>query len=129
MTKVVRVRKGKDGNVNFDIYIGRKCDRGGWDLKESKWHNPYSVSSCGGSAQLAVEKFKTYILNKPTLLQDLHELKDKRLGCWCKNKGHEPCHGDVLLELLLRNQSSETSSSSSSSSVAKKANGLLFFSL
>jgi hypothetical protein len=26
-------------------------------------------------------------------MQDLHELKDKRLGCFCKPKA---CHGDVL---------------------------------
>jgi hypothetical protein len=28
---------------------------------------------------------------------DLHELKDKRLGCYCKPLA---CHGDVYVELL-----------------------------
>jgi hypothetical protein len=30
---------------------------------------------------------------------DLEVLRGKTLGCWCKP---EPCHGDVLVELLAR---------------------------
>lgn len=33
------------------------------------------------------------------LIADLHELKNKTLGCFCHPK---PCHGDVLLELIER---------------------------
>jgi len=33
------------------------------------------------------------------LLKDLHELKGKRLGCWCKPL---PCHGDILVGLAER---------------------------
>lgn len=33
-------------------------------------------------------------------MQDLHELKGKILGCCCKRKGYEPCHGDVLVRML-----------------------------
>jgi hypothetical protein len=29
-------------------------------------------------------------------MNQLHELKDKTLGCWCKP---EKCHGDVLAAL------------------------------
>ena len=31
------------------------------------------------------------------LINDLHELDGKILGCWCKPK---PCHGDVIAELV-----------------------------
>ena len=43
----------------------------------------------------AVQKFEEWILygDGKYLLDDIHELKDKRLGCWCKPKS---CHGDVL---------------------------------
>jgi hypothetical protein len=27
-------------------------------------------------------------------MNDLHELKDKVLGCWCRPK--KTCHGDIL---------------------------------
>ena len=37
------------------------------------------------------------ILNRPELLDALHELKGKRLGCYCKPAA---CHGDVLVELV-----------------------------
>jgi Domain of unknown function (DUF4326) len=41
-------------------------------------------------------EFRIYLSNQPGLLKQIHELKDKTLGCWCKP---EPCHGDVLIEL------------------------------
>lgn len=28
-----------------DVYIGRACNMGGWRLSQSKWYNPYTVSS------------------------------------------------------------------------------------
>ncbi len=42
-------------------------------------------------------KYKEYLLNKPELLADIHELQGKTLGCFCKPKD---CHGDVLVELV-----------------------------
>ena len=40
---------------------------------------------------------REYIMNKPDLLELIPaELKDKRLGCWCKP---EKCHGDILVEI------------------------------
>jgi hypothetical protein len=37
------------------------------------------------------------VLNTPELMESLDELDGKVLGCFCKP---EPCHGDVLLELI-----------------------------
>lgn len=33
------------------------------------------------------------------ILDHVHELKNKTLGCWRKKEGHEFCHGDVLKEM------------------------------
>jgi hypothetical protein len=33
-------------------------------------------------------------------MNSLHELKGKTLGCWCKKKSSDACHGDVLVELI-----------------------------
>lgn len=87
-TKVVHCKKEK-----FDVYIGRP----------SKWGNPYTHKESSldvihvNTPQEAIAKYREWILKQDKLLNDLHELKDKILGCWCKPF---ECHGDVLVELI-----------------------------
>lgn len=79
----------------FDIYIGRG----------SKWGNPFThiknketkAEFIVDSRSEAITKYKEWISNQPELLNVLEELRDKRLGCFCKPKA---CHGDILVELL-----------------------------
>jgi len=71
---------------HFDVYIGRP----------GKWGNPYSIGK-DGTRKEVIEKYRKYILSNKKLLNDLHELDGKILGCWCKPKA---CHGDVLAELV-----------------------------
>jgi len=80
MTKVVHCKK-----TSYDVYIGRG----------SKWGNPYKIGE-DGTREEVIAKYETYIMNKPKLLADIHELKGKVLGCYCKPKG---CHGDILARL------------------------------
>ncbi|KAL9648785.1 hypothetical protein ABK040_003719 [Willaertia magna] len=98
--RVVKLQR-KNGKIiqNCDVYIGRRIKRGGWDLPQSKWANPFTVNKCGSSEE-AIKKYKEYILEKPELLKDLNELDGKVLGCWCKSSPNVPCHGDVLVELV-----------------------------
>lgn len=88
--KVVHNKKEK-----FDVYIGRP----------SKWGNPFTHKE-GTRAEFilptreeAIEAYRKWITEGKGnhLLNDLHELKGKTLGCWCKPQS---CHGDVLVELL-----------------------------
>lgn len=82
-------------NEEYDVYIGRG----------SKWGNPYThiknketkAEFIVSSRKEAIEKYKEYIINNEELLNSLEELKDKRLGCFCKPKS---CHGDVLVDLI-----------------------------
>lgn len=71
----------------FDVFIGRP----------SKWGNPYVVGVHGVRGQ-CVELYREYLLNGAGrhLLDDLHQLKGKKLGCFCKPR---KCHGDILAEL------------------------------
>lgn len=84
MCKVVHCKKEK-----FDIYIGRP----------SKWGNPYSHLDDSISEfkvdtrQESIDKYERYLLENKELMNSLHELKYKTLGCWCKPKS---CHGDIL---------------------------------
>lgn len=89
MTKVVHCKKDP-----YDIYIGRP----------SKFGNPYShkdgtkAKFKSKSRKESIELFREWITNGDGkyLLNDLHEIRGKVIGCWCKPK---PCHGDVLAEL------------------------------
>lgn len=87
-TKVVNLRQEP-----YDVYIGRG----------SKWGNPFSWAwgtipkfKVQNRAE-AIQKYDEWLLNKPGLLADLHELKGKTLGCYCYPA---PCHGDVLVKLV-----------------------------
>lgn len=90
MTKVVNLN-----HEPYDVYIGRG----------SKWGNPYTTikdrntlaSEVVETSKEAISRYKEHVLNSPELINSLHELEGKTLGCFCKPK---PCHGDVLLELL-----------------------------
>ena len=90
MCKVVHCKKDQ-----FDVYIGRP----------SKWGNPFSHKAgtmaefVVGSREEAIAAYRRWITSGDGryLLQDLHELKGKTLGCWCRPLS---CHGDVLAELV-----------------------------
>ena len=79
--KIVHIKK-----ADYDIYIGRP----------SKWGNPFSIGK-DGTRKEVIEKYEKYILENEELMNDLHELEGKILGCWCKPKA---CHGDVLVKLV-----------------------------
>lgn len=80
-------------NIPYDVWIGRP----------SKWGNPYSHME-GTLAKFkvetreeAVEKHMEYLLNSEELLNDIHELYGKIMGCVCKPK---QCHGDNYVRVL-----------------------------
>jgi hypothetical protein len=92
-TTVVHVRKAKE---HFH-YIGRAFAEFG----ESVWHNPFKIElGCGRKCVL--EKYEAYVRSRPDLMAQLHTLKGKALGCWCKDKHGrgKACHGDVLVKLI-----------------------------
>ena len=86
MSKVVHCKKDK-----FDVYIGRP----------SKWGNPFSHKEGTlakykvNSREEAVSEFEKWIKNGEGLylLESIHELKGKVLGCWCSP---QLCHGHIL---------------------------------
>lgn len=66
--------------------------------RATKWGNPFRIGP-DGTREEVIEKYREWIKTRPDLLASLHELKGKRLGCWCKPQA---CHGDVLAELADR---------------------------
>ena len=103
---IVNVRKNelkKYGYADFkdwssrpnNLYIGRNMCFYVPGTIESKWHNPYVVGK-KYTIDHALEKYKDHVLNSD-LINQLHELDGKTLGCWCKPG---KCHGDVLQQLI-----------------------------
>ena len=76
----------------FDIYIGRLPNG-----KFNKWAYPKKLRDTfpeGTPRKVIVNAYEEYLLSNEDLMNDLHELKDKVLGCWCRPK--KSCHGDIL---------------------------------
>jgi hypothetical protein len=81
-TCVVNMRRGEA----FDVRIDRM----------SIWGNRFVIGRDGDRATV-IAKYAAWIMTRPELLSRLHELRGKRLGCWCSPL---PCHGDVLVRLV-----------------------------
>lgn len=76
------------------VYIGRNMSFYVKGTVASKWQNPYNIKKYGREECLRL--YEEYIRNSE-LYDELEELEDKSLGCWCKP---EKCHGDILIKLL-----------------------------
>ena len=88
LTTVVNVNRD-----DYDVYIARP----------SKWGNPYShkentlAQYTVKTRKEAIQKYREWILARPELLNSLHELEGKKIGCFCKPQS---CHGDILVDLI-----------------------------
>lgn len=76
------------------VYIGRRFNRGNYELSASKFGNRFIVGKDGIRGE-CVKKFENDILydNLRLFNQVIQELQDKILICWCKPAS---CHGDIL---------------------------------
>jgi hypothetical protein len=77
------------------VYIGRNT-RNGW--RASRWGNPFRPGRDGTLAEV-IELYRSWLCDQPELMASLGELRGQDLVYWC---APEPCHGDVLLELVNR---------------------------
>jgi hypothetical protein len=63
--------------------------------RTTKWGNPFVVGKDGDLAR-CVELYREL----RRMARDIDELRGKNLACWCPLD--QPCHADVLLELVNR---------------------------
>ena len=99
-TRVKAQRKKGEIVTPFDVYIGRRCTQGGWNLQTSKWANPYVVGK-DGTREEVLEKYVKHLLINSDLLLELEELRGKTIACFCSTE--EDCHGDILINFLNKN--------------------------
>jgi hypothetical protein len=77
----------------YDVYIGRGTPFG----------NKYEIGK-DGTRNDVIAKYREWFHKKladPWFRDRVLELRGKRLGCWCKP---DPCHGDVIVEWLEKEQ-------------------------
>ena len=87
-----------------NIYIGRAgvvfIDKKRFPPTASRFANPFKIGA-DGTRDEVLEKYRAYITQRLNQSQELRDeligMKDKNLGCWCHP---EPCHGNVLMELI-----------------------------
>ena len=95
---VVCLRKEKGKTIqDCDVYIGNAVFNTNWSLEESKWCDPFH-QEWTLSVSERKKKNRDYIMSTPRLMQCLHELKGKTLGCLCQNS--RACHGHILVDLV-----------------------------
>lgn len=113
--KVGSLRKETgDENINLKIwmedpknlYVGRRGrifisypdkEKKIFHYSASKWENPYKVGKDEYSLEESLRLYKQHIINSG-LINDINELSDKTLGCFCNQSGN--CHAKVLVELF-----------------------------
>ena len=98
---VVHLKKRRGKIVqDCDVYIGNAIRNSNWELEESKWCDPFH-QRWDLSLKARRKKYRDYVTSKPELMQSLTELRGKLLGCLCQSPS-ELCHGQVLVELVMR---------------------------
>jgi hypothetical protein len=81
ITRVVHCSK-----CQYDVLIDRT----------TKWGNSHRIGP-DGTREEVIQKYREWVVTQPHLMSSLHELRGKRLGCWCSPL---PCHGNVLVDLV-----------------------------
>jgi hypothetical protein len=110
--KVANIRKSGFANLQEwmndenNIYVGRAgivfIDGVRFPKQSSMFANPFKIGK-DGTREEVIEIYKNalekQIAENPNMKEELLKLKGKNLGCWC---APEPCHGDILLELIAK---------------------------
>jgi len=94
------IKTYRNGWMTLIIFIVVFIDKQRFPKCSSNFANPFKIDK-DGTRDEVIQKYKTYIIKKLKdnvfLQKELIQMKGKNIGCWCFP---EPCHGDVLLELI-----------------------------
>ena len=93
MTTVIHVHDMQEG----DVYIGRKSTLSSPMRSDSPWRSDFKISAILPRDE-AIKAYEYWVLYSVEhramwIREHVHELKGKRLACWCAPK---PCHGNSL---------------------------------
>ena len=79
------------------IFIHEDGEKRIFHYKDSKWRNPYKVSKKDYTLTESLQLYKQHLIDSG-LINELEELKGKKLGCFCDQEND--CHAKVLKDLI-----------------------------
>ena len=91
------IREVLELNPDQDIYIGRGDAQRG--IPPSRLQNPWKIGAHGSRAEV-ITRFKEFAESSADIRLGVRNLMGKRLVCHCLPG--EPCHGDVLIEMAVK---------------------------
>ena len=80
-------------NLPNHVYVGRKHG----DIEASIWANPFPVGH-EYDLHTSLRLYEEHVKNSPELSNALGSLRNKVLGCWCRNTNQ--CHSNILRNLI-----------------------------
>lgn len=94
-----------------NIYIARRgvvfIDKERYPKTDSVWSNPFKLNKDGSNREHVLNEYEKYIRDKlkdKNMVKELLKLKNKTLGCWCREPNISIseiyCHGDILVKLI-----------------------------
>jgi hypothetical protein len=108
-TELINLRtKDQNGQKGYSYYKQKYGDRFVYigcnirfqpQIPRSIWCNIYHGQLKKLGREKVVQIYREYIMKKPEILAQIPTLRGKVLACWC---APALCHGNVLLELLSR---------------------------
>jgi len=78
--------------AGLGVHIARRDPYGRW--LGSIWANPFRAGSHGDHETICDRYETEHWPERPDLHEQVHTLRGKALGCWCKPE--KRCHGDFL---------------------------------
>jgi len=81
------------------LYVGRinkrGKNRGGWNLEQSRFANPFSVKQYGVAGSL--REYRQFLRDVPDLVAEIRKHAGGIFACWCGNDaGPDECHAGLL---------------------------------
>jgi len=77
----------------FDVYVGRRHKR--FPNEDGFWGNPIPLLK-EEDRDKVLDQYTNWLYSQQHILDRIHELKGKKLGCWWAPRR---CHADILAEL------------------------------
>jgi hypothetical protein len=98
-----KAAQAKDPIPPDAVYVGRAISRR--RIKGSPWGNPFVVGKHGDLPEV-LDLYRHYAETRLETEPDwLEPLRGKDLVCWCQSPSNpvkQPCHAEILLDLLTR---------------------------
>lgn len=94
--EVIITRQGGKWGNPYEVVRGQWAEE--WTVQPATDGPSVVFNNKAAATRWACQLYESHVRRSPELMAALHELKGRRLGCFCA--AGDPCHGDVLVRLV-----------------------------